>query len=591
MLNGSPLNAVALNGAGGIGAPEAVTIDPVVSVLWDVRLMLGGVDISANLTGQISIEREEGAATLAGFVISLDSGPVNPASYIGQSVQIFYRHWQSGAWVEYLRFVGHIIRPQYNMQDRLLICDCSDRLQDAIEALTVADVDSLTGGLWSSDAFEEPEGRSRWDYAQERMSTTPASLQKDVDGTLQVTQWAAGFPAYVFPSGSVLDLSMEWTPTELGERVNVVELEVEYRFDKLRDLRSSVTWGHPDVSSGTSEGAFCDWHTETSDLPDVSMALQAAGGSGFKPIESMSTWLRLPGTGTYCSPPVGFVNTYTDLLLGFSVATAMRFAQPITERYSLRVESPASIVQAGEVIRRDSISAETESDRTQTFLDEDFTGTSSVGFIEPDAYEDALGYLVSDVRDQDRLDQVVAVGVSMARVQILAAHRENRLSFQLPTADTLGVRLEHTLRVEDLVAGQNVRCVAKLFGIVDEWDFDSGAAITSLLMAVSQGGGMDDDPVVTPPAPGSTPPVDVGGGFPVTSSLPSHIAGDVGSPPYDEEWLGFTGNYDNYNATVDRYPRRLKVESYEIPASHRDEFVASQSATYRVAIPNDLLEL
>ena len=177
-LNGAELNAVSLNGAAVLGKP-AVTVEPIISVLWGARVLLGGVDISANLTGSLRIEREEGAATLADFVLSLDAGAVNPAAYIGKSVEVYYQHWSGSAWVEHLRFAGQVIRPQYSMQERLLSCDCSDRLQDAIEALTVTQVDTLAGGQWSADLFESPEGRSRWDYAQERMSThQPAEVRQ-----------------------------------------------------------------------------------------------------------------------------------------------------------------------------------------------------------------------------------------------------------------------------------------------------------------------------------------------------------------------------------------------------------------------------
>lgn len=583
LLNGSPLNAVPLNGgAPGNSEPPAVAVDPVVSVLWDVRLMLGGVDVSANLTGQVRIEREEGAATLADFVLSLDAGPVNPASYIGQSVSIYYRHWSGTAWTETLRFVGQVIRPQYSMQERLISCDCSDRLQDAIEAMTVAQVDTLTGGAWSADVFEVPEGRSRWDYAQERMGTRPASLQKNTAGALEVTNWAAGAPAFVFPPGSVIDQSMDWIPVELNERVNVLELELDYRFIRLRQRHQTFTWMHPDITGPSIPGSFCLWHTDTSELPDIAMITDACNGAGYQAILAAANWIDLPPTGVYCSPPVAWINNFTGLLLGGTWTAARRWSQPVTEQYKLRVEAPASIAQAGEVIRRDRIVAETESDRAQEFEAATFDAP------DPDATQDALGDWVVDVRESGRLNAAIEVGVSMARVQVLAAHRGNRLVFELPTADVLDVHLEHTLRVEDTIFGRSISCQAKLFSLIDEWDFESGAALTSLSLAVSQGGGVVDDPVSPPPLPPTTP----GGTVPGTIVLPTQLGGVVGEPPFDDLLDGFSGNYDNYNTTgIERNPRRMKVTAPEIPATHQDEFKAEQAATYRVAIPDDLLEL
>lgn len=579
-LNGAELNAVPLNGAAALGQP-AVTVEPVISVLWGARVLLGGVDISANLTGSLRIEREEGAATLADFVLSLDAGAVNPAAYIGKTVEVYYQHWDGAAWVEHLRFAGQVIRPQYSMQERLLSCDCSDRLQDAIEALTVAQVDTLAGGQWSADLFESPEGRSRWDYAQERMSTQAASLQKSVSGVLQVTPWAATAPAFVFPVGSVLDQSMDWIPVELSERVNVVELELDYRFIRLRQRHQSFAWQHPDIIDSSIGGGFCLWRGDSTELPDIEMVTAACTGAGYQSILDGVEWHRLPPSGVYCDPPAAWGNIYLDLLLGGLWTAARRWSQPVTEQYKLRIEAPASIAQAGEVIRRDSITVETESDREAEFEGATYTTT------EADAVQDALGDWVVDLRDSPRLEGAAVIGVSMARVQVLAAHRANRLSFQLPTADTLGVRLEHTLRVEDVIGDQAVRCQAKLASLIDEWDFDTGEAITTLLLAVSQGGGDVTDPATAPAPPPSTP----AGSVPILITLSTQLGGRNTSPVYDPELLGFSGNYSVTTAGVEPFPREFKVEMPEIPADHQDDYQVVSNKTYRVAIPNDLLEL
>lgn len=580
-LNSAPLNAAPLNGA----VPTrqtSVTVEPIISVLWGARVLLGGVDISANLTGSLRIEREEGAATLADFVLSLDAGAVNPAAYIGKSVEVYYQHWSGSAWVEHLRFAGQVIRPQYSMQERLLSCDCSDRLQDAIEALTVAQVDTLAGGQWSADVFESPDGRSRWDYAQERMSTQPASLQKSVNGVLQVTPWAATTPAIVFPAGSVLDQSMDWIPVELSERVNVVELEVDYRFSRLRQRHQAFSWMHPDITGPTIPGSFCVWHTQTSELPDIAMVTEACNSAGYQTIIAGAEWVELPLTGVYCSPPVAWINNYPGLLLGGEWTAARRWTQPVTEQYRLRIEAPQSIAQAGEVIRRDRIAAETETEREQEFETETFDAPA------PDAVQDALGDWVVDVRETSRLSGALEVGISIARAQVLAAHRGNRLVFQLPTADVLGAQIEHTLRVEDTIFDRDIRCQAKLFSLIDEWDFESGSALTTLTLAVSQGGGGVDDPVVPPALPPSTP----SGVVPVKIVLPTQLGGVVGDPPFDDLLDGFSGNYDNYNTVgIERNPRRMRVTCPEIPADHQDDFNALRASTYRVSIPDDLLEL
>ncbi|MCY1443306.1 hypothetical protein D9M71_597120 [compost metagenome] len=174
----------------------------------------------------------------------------------------------------------------------------------------------------------------------------------------------------------------------------------------------------------------------------------------------------------------------------------------------------------------------------------------------------------------------------MAAANILAAHRGNRVPFQLPTSDTLGFRLEQTLHVQDVVLGTPVQCRAKVFSITDEWDLDSGAAITTVVLAVSQGGGTEVDPLLPPTIPPSTPP----GSPPSLIILPSQFSGHLDSPPYDEELPGFSGNYKNYNSSQGPFEVRLDLNAPEIPAEHRDEYAVTQSATYRVPIPEDLVE-
>ena len=89
-------------------------------------------------------------------------------------------------------------------------------------------------------------------------------------------------------------------------------------------------------------------------------------------------------------------------------------------------------------------------------------------------------------------------------------------------------------------------------------------------------------------APPSTTPA---GSPPALIHLPTQLGGRAESPPYDDTIPGFAGNYDGPLLGSETYPRRMTGISPEIPAEHVDEFAATAAATYRVAIPEDLLEL
>lgn len=580
----SPLNVEPLASIpSGDGPIEPVVIQPVQSMIWAPRLMLNGVDSSHLLSGAVRIQREEGARCIADADLQFEGEPVNPSTYQGQAAELWFRLWVEDAWVDTLCFKGQITGPNFNLQTRVLSCECSDRLNELVEVMDIAAIDTLTGGYWSADVFEAVEGRSRWDYASERMSTIPASLQFSVEGELQVTPWAATSPAFIVPVGAALYESIEWLPVELSERINVVEVEADYRFSRLRQRHQPFSWEHPDWYGVSVIDGFClTWYHDSTEMTDIEMVTDASEGAGYQAILDPA-WERLPptGDGDQCSPPVPWINKYPDFLVRATWTSAMRWVQPVTEKYTLRVEAPASIAQAGEVVDRERMAVESESDRADSFEDAAFTGP------EPDAVQDALGDWVVDLREQSRLSTGVECLLNVSKVKILAGHRGNRFVHQLPTADALGIRLEHTIRFEDEVLGRPISCIGKVCSITHEWDLDSGSAITTLQLAVSQGGGDINDPLGVPPAPNSTP----AGEVPTPIVLPTQLSGHVDSPPYDDDLPGFSGNYANYNSEQERFERRFDIKAPEIPEDHRDEYEAPATQTYRVAVPTDHLEL
>lgn len=577
LINGAPINAGSMG-----GGAEPVTVAPRDSILWDVRAMLAGHDVSELLTGTIRVEQERGAASLADCELLLDPGPIDPTWYTGKAFAVYYKEWRDGAWVEYLLFDGWVIRPSFEPVDSLIALECSDRLQDAIEAKSIADVDALVGGNWSADLFEDPVGRSRWDYAQERLSSRAASLNRLPGGELVVTPWAATAPAFVYGDGVTLDRSLAWSPVDLDERVNVVEVDALWRYPKLRERRDNFTWEHPNLGGLTGIGGFCVWHVETTELPDIAMVVEGTTGAGYGAVIS-PLWDRLPlsvtdgqNTGQFCDPQFVWINNYADLLLGGAWTGAMRWVQAVTETYNLRVEAPASIGASGEVIRRDRVAVDSsDQERAETFAEPGWTGLEPGGSYEG-------GDWVVNLREQDRWQAALVCAVAMARVQILEAHRRNRLSFEVPTSDAMGVTLQQTLRVED----QRCRSQAPVWLLTHELNIDAQTAITTITLGVSRGGGEVTDPI-TVPAP---PAVPAGPGRFSPRELVTQLGGRPDSPEFDETLMGFSGNYDVPFPGSEQYPRDFRVEAPEIDEFYIDELELSTAATYRVAVPHDLLE-
>src|SRR3990167_1910296 len=162
MLNGSPLNGAPLNGAAQRAAPAPPDyIVRGVGYRWRLRLLVGGVDMTAQLTGDVDVDREEGAAGVAGFALYIAPGtPGGPTDWIGKTVGLDCISTTAAVTPEARRYTGQIASPVWNPATRLLSCECSDQLQQRVEAMTVAAIDALAGGYWSADVFEATEGRS-----------------------------------------------------------------------------------------------------------------------------------------------------------------------------------------------------------------------------------------------------------------------------------------------------------------------------------------------------------------------------------------------------------------------------------------------
>lgn len=559
----SLINAATINGGAALLAAQAA--DPADAYRWRLRLMVNGVDWTARLTGSVEIDREEGAAGIARFDLCLPPGAILPTDWKGRSVTIDYLSTNASGTTEARRYTGRIAEPAWDRTRRILSCTCTDNLQQQIEAMTAAQVETLVGGDWSADLFDPVSGRSHWDYAQERLQSLPASLDCAPDGSLRVTSWFATTPHFVFGAGTTLYDSLSVELSDLGEQTNQIQIEADYRFPRLWQHNQGFSWAHPGMSGLGGIQGFCVWRQETTELPSQDMIRSAVEQGGLTIIGG--SYELLPPTGVYCDPPAGWVNPYTDLVLSFSVTAARRWSQTVTEKYRLTVTAAQSVADVGAIVRRESASASSETELSENWEDDEPTGGG--GFTDERADERRVAMLETLLRQ--------------AETTLYAAHRGNTVSFDVPASQALGVDLVHTLEVND----QECHAAGKCRRIVDSFDLEGGTAITRLSIAVMRGGGATVDPLTAPAYSAEPTPITTSGGV-----LATQLGGRFDSGEYDDTRLGFSGNYSvSQDATLEVFPRRFDVEAVEIPDVYRDEQAVEITATYRVAIPNDTLEL
>lgn len=330
MLNASPLNASPLNGAG-TTAPEPEYIVRGQSFVWALRVLIGGVDWTAKLTGRITVDREEGAAGVAGFDLFLADGPVVPTDWIGKSVTIDYISTTQGVTKEVRRFTGQLSQPVWNPITRILSCECSDQLQQRVEAMSVEAIDALTAGYWSPDVFESVTGRSRWDYAVERMGSRPASLDCSPTGEMRVTSWYAAAPHFEFGAGTTVYGSVDVELAQLGDITNRIEIEVSYRYPRLSQLIEAFGWAHPNADGLSGIGGFCAWRTWSTELPDTDMIESAVTGAGMSLIGGVGGYQLPLSMSNPCGDGIAWTNTFEGLWLSASVTGGRRWTQTVTE--------------------------------------------------------------------------------------------------------------------------------------------------------------------------------------------------------------------------------------------------------------------
>lgn len=574
MLNASPLNSAPLNGVAGQPAePEYIVRGQ--SFVWALRVTVDGVDWTGSLTGTVTVDREEGAAGVAGFDLFLGSGPVVPTDWIGKPVTIDYISTSQGVTSEVRRFTGQLSQPTWSPNARILGCECSDQLQQRVEAMPVEAIDSLTGGYWSADVFEPVTGRSRWDYAVERMGSRPASLDCSPAGAMRVTSWYATNPHFEFGEGTTVYDSVDVELAQLGNITNRVEIEFSYRYPRLQQLTESFSWTHPHSGGVGGMGGFCAWRTWSTELPDTNMIESAITGAGLTVVGRVGGFQLPLSMSDPCGDGSPWLNTTEGLWLSASVTGARRWTQTVTESYTLTLTTTEGQIEGSQRISRDSTSFEIESSRA----DDWDASLESDPSAEP-----------GDLSDESRRAAAIHCLLRRGQTEIIESHRGTTVSWVVPTSMASTVDLVHTLSLND----QGARAIGKCRRILDSFDLNSGEALTTLSIAVMRGGGVSD-PILVPGAPDtSLPPLSGGDG-----ALPTQLGGrqidpytGLTIPPFDETRTGFAGNYSvNDNEPAEIYPRRFDVEARDIPAEYRDEQAVTAEATYLVGIPNDLLEL
>lgn len=550
---------------------------------WTMQVSIGGIDVSHRITSEVVIEAEESASRIASFTMKPAEGiVVDIGDWLGSPVEIDYVYDPEGSPSITRIFTGIINWPDYNPVTRLVRFDATDNLQGHFESKTEAEIlTAISGGKYATAVFGERE--DGWQQAMDVLSTVPKSYDLNRDGVTPIlADWAAGSADYSYDEADIIDGEVSLELARFRDLVNRVAIKYQYRYTRLHHREHTFGWNW-----GVT--GFCEWYSDTFELPNRDMINSAAndagwkikgGGGGFSVGEGGIYFQTLPPSGTYnCNGQVLWSiseELMDQLVVNASWTAVKRWTQTITESYEIVVEDASSISKYGLSYYEDGAGSQEDYDDAQW--------DASTGSDTPVWPQDAIGDYVYDVLDRADSDNTIETLLQMASVKILASHRNNLLGCTVLIEPTL--ERWHTVSID---AG-NVAGTGKIFSYIHRLDTANGSATTTLKIAISKSDVVGASDALTAPIPPSTEPTHAA---PASGTvLPTRIGNDDTADDYSEAWTGYTGNYSVAHGSPSEaqiYPRRIRIDTPEIEDEARNEIEATATATYNVQCPNEYL--
>ncbi len=579
--------------------------------LWRPIVLLGGVDVSARLTGSVRVEAEEGTARIAEFSTRPFSGVIDLLDWVGQSVLIDYATTDidGNILIQVRLFTGKVDIPNYDPNTRITRFECTDDLQNEIEGLSRTEIDTLTpGSKWHEALFEEDT--DNYSYLQDRLSTIDRFVDKEANGMLNYTPYAAKVtPDFLFDITNIVDESLSVELASARDVTNDICIEFNYGFQRLRERRVYFKWVFP--------GAFCEFLGEDTvltgsySIPRRDMVIAAAEGGNWC-LENVA-FTKLP-TSQLVSCSVGLViwvigqELRDQLILGASGTIRKRFAQSVNEKWNIRLQSPQSQVVYGQQkldkssnLTADYDTSEWELNDCETDLDTTTIGGSTISeYFRDTDIDSEPGTARADA------DEVIDIEVDIATVEILQAHRGNIASFDL----CLFPPVERFHTIECDTATMDAR--GKVGHFVHVMDLTRGSAITTVRLALSRSNVDACTPSETLNQPDTISAAAAAAENKILLSLPTQYGGiiapiagggraiharSIPDPSDDpnvlpeDEFTGYTGNKNPRDIGSIIYNERFSIRTTEIDETDRDPVEAEAESPVVVCVPHDFLEL
>jgi hypothetical protein len=555
---------------------------------WASIVVLDGVDISTQCTGAIEVEAEEGQARIASFkMVPPDTNVVIPA-WVGKLVTInFATYASNGDLQSSVRvFTGFVDVPTYDPVLHVVNFQCTDDLNNYVGQLTREQISALIGGHWSPFVFNPT--MNSYEYFQAQASTVPKSVDMNPYRVVRSYGWASSDVADLkFDNtalDNIIDGSLEVEVANRSQIVNKVVIEYGFRFPRLKARSYVYSFQLPAINALVAPNYPFVFSGFT--LPSKEMIQRGAGG--------ISGW-DLMGVSFYEIPAnqaiyggIWYVNPglRETLCWGGSVWLMRRWAQPITEQYTITVSCPLSITEVGILQSTDSGAMEVKFD-SQAWESSRLVPPTDLG--EMSNGEPFLDYHYEAGNGRVESDAAVLTLIAKASTTIKASHRGSSVRFQALLNPVLD--LPHTVEIDY----DRLRAKGKVRQFVFSMDNDTGAATMDVKLAlssISAVGIQQSTPLAAPaPPPVPDPPI-----IPPPPAMTVEYGAHAASGPLATSWQGYRGNYSvpppgETLLLEASYPTEFRVTAPDILAVDTDPIEYEVFQEILVAIPMDVLSM
>lgn len=590
-----PLSASG-SGNADAGAPLSGGADQPAAMRWRPVVMIGGVDFSYRLTGTITVDYSENAASVADLSILPFAGTLLPQDWIGRPVTIDYADKLADGLPANARrlFTGIIDVPSLDSETSVLTLRCTDDFQGKVSAMPHSVLDDAIGGWWSAALSDETD--DTWIYAQDRLLSVPSSMELDRYGNLRVTPWAAKSTAdFTLGDGSMMAAGFEFAPR--SQYISTVNIEFDYRFPRLKKRVVGVGYSYPFSLDQIMINGYS--------IPSRDMIRQAINGTGWE-VTAEPTFTPCPaapqppvnlGGGVFGVWAIG-PDVAEALTFGFVAGLRKRYVQSVTHGWRIEVRNLALVSALGKV--ETTLRASLESGFDASAWENYRSVSVTPGLWEVSGPPQPMP-LIADPESQgetyvdgstgaadDPTAAAYAVQTAMAQAQVMiaGAMRGSSVRIEMPIRPLMDCAATVSISCRNGDAKGKVRLVRHRL------DMLAGRATTEAEIAISTLMGVGYSHPHTapfcPPAPVPPPVEDAA----APDGLFTFVGSSVTSGALNDSMLGFFTNVStaspSYLSSAPVYPDQFAMRSPEIEAEHRNNATIELFSSAEAGIAEDL---